>query len=97
MIGLCKRFRSKQQAIKDKGHTGALYSKSSDPAAEVGMALFTTALGLYGGVLWSCELQGLIVHEMVPMVPTNTNTQHPTTGSAFWWWLVAHIAHRTVT
>jgi hypothetical protein len=27
--------------------------KISDPAAEVGMALFTTALGLYGGVLWS--------------------------------------------
>jgi hypothetical protein len=37
------------------------------------MALFTTALGLYGGVLWSCELQGFIVHEMVP---TNTNATH---------------------
>jgi hypothetical protein len=36
------------------------------------MALFTTTsdkLGLYGGVLWSCELQlqGLIVHEMLPL------------------------------
>jgi hypothetical protein len=28
--------------------------------------LFTTALGLYGGVLWSDELQGSIVHEMMP-------------------------------
>jgi hypothetical protein len=57
-------------AASDKGHTGALYSKNSDPAAEVGMALFTTALGLYGGVLWSCELQGFIVHEMVPTKET---------------------------
>jgi hypothetical protein len=32
------------------------------------MALFTTALGLYGGVLWSGELQGLIAHEMMPAV-----------------------------
>jgi hypothetical protein len=30
------------------------------------MAVFTTALGLYGGVLWSGELQGFIIHEMVP-------------------------------
>jgi hypothetical protein len=30
------------------------------------MALFTTALGLYGGVLWSGELQGPILHEMGP-------------------------------
>jgi hypothetical protein len=30
------------------------------------MALFTTALGLYGGVLWSGELQGFIIHEMMP-------------------------------
>jgi hypothetical protein len=30
------------------------------------MALFTTALGLYGGVLWSGELQGFIPHEMMP-------------------------------
>jgi hypothetical protein len=39
--------------------TGALYfgySKNSDPAAGAGMALFTTALDLYGGVLWSGEL-----------------------------------------
>jgi hypothetical protein len=35
----------------------ALYSKNSDPAAEVGMAIF---------VLWSGELQGFIIHEMVP-------------------------------
>jgi hypothetical protein len=53
-------------AASDKGHTGAaLYSKNTDPAAEVGMALFTTALGLYGGVLWSGELQGFIIHETV--------------------------------
>jgi hypothetical protein len=51
-------------AGSDKGHAGALYSKKSDPAAEVGMALFTTALGLYGGVLWSGELQGFIIHEL---------------------------------
>jgi hypothetical protein len=38
-----------QQAIKTI--PTALYSKNSDPAAEVGMTLFTTALGLYGGVL----------------------------------------------
>jgi hypothetical protein len=31
-----------QQAIKAIRHTGALYSKNSDPAAEVWMALFTT-------------------------------------------------------
>jgi hypothetical protein len=30
------------------------------------MALFTTALDLYGGVLWSGELQGFIIHERVP-------------------------------
>jgi hypothetical protein len=53
-------------AASDKGHTGALYSKNGDPAAEVGMALFTTTLGLYGGVLWSGELQRFITHEMVP-------------------------------
>jgi hypothetical protein len=59
-----------QQAIKAIRHTGALYSKNSEPAAEVGMALFTTALGLYGGVLWSGELQlqGFIAHETVPAV-----------------------------
>jgi hypothetical protein len=55
-----------QQAASDKGHTGALYSKNSDPAAEVGMALFTTALDLHGGVLWSGELQGFIAHDMMP-------------------------------
>jgi hypothetical protein len=30
------------------------------------MALFTTTLDLYGGVLWSGELQGFIIHEMMP-------------------------------
>jgi hypothetical protein len=30
------------------------------------MALSTTTLDLYGGVLWSGELQGFIVHEMMP-------------------------------
>jgi hypothetical protein len=31
------------------------------------MALFTTTSGLYGGVLWSGELQGfVIIHETVP-------------------------------
>jgi hypothetical protein len=55
-------------AASDKGHTGALYSKNSDPAAEVWMELFTTPLGLYGGgVLWSGELQGFIIHEMMPI------------------------------
>jgi hypothetical protein len=53
-------------AASDKGHTGALYSKNGDPAAEVGMALFPTALGLHGGVLWGGELQGFIIHEMMP-------------------------------
>ena len=54
-------------AASDKGHTGALYSKNGDPAAEVGVVRFTTALGLCGGVLWSGgELQGLTTHEMVP-------------------------------
>jgi hypothetical protein len=51
-----------QQATSDKGHTSALHSKSSDPAAEVGMALFTTALGLYGGVLWSGERRAPGIH-----------------------------------
>jgi hypothetical protein len=63
---LDRESSASNSAASDKGHTGALYSKNSDPAAEVGMALFTTALGLYGGVLWSGELQGFIVHEMVP-------------------------------
>jgi hypothetical protein len=49
-----------QHAIKAIRHTGALYSKNCDRAAGVGMGLFTTALGLYGGVLWSDELQGFI-------------------------------------
>jgi hypothetical protein len=33
---------------------------------ELGWELFTTALGLYGGVLWSGELQGFIIHKMMP-------------------------------
>jgi hypothetical protein len=37
----------RNSAARDKGHTGALYSKNSDRATEAGMALFTTALGLY--------------------------------------------------
>jgi hypothetical protein len=54
-----------QQAIKAIPVVGgALYSKNSEPAAEAGMALFTTALGLNGGVLWSGELQGLTIHEI---------------------------------
>jgi hypothetical protein len=65
---------SSNSAASDKGYTGALYSKNSDPAAEVGMALFTTALGLYGGVLWSGELQGFITHETVP---TGARQPHP--------------------
>jgi hypothetical protein len=36
--------------------------------AKVWMALFTTTLGLYGGVLWSGELQGLIIHQMMPNI-----------------------------
>jgi hypothetical protein len=54
-------------AARDKGHTGALYSKNGDRAAEVGMALFTTALDLYGGVLWSDELQGFIANLAKPI------------------------------
>jgi hypothetical protein len=54
-------------AASDKGHTGALYSKNSDPAAEVGVVLFTTALGLCGGELWGGEFQGLVIHELVPI------------------------------
>ena len=30
------------------------------------MALFTTTLDLYGGVLWSGELQGFIIQQMMP-------------------------------
>jgi hypothetical protein len=52
-------------AARDKGHTGALYSKNSDPAEEVGVSLFTMTSGLYGDVLWSGELQGFITHEMM--------------------------------
>jgi hypothetical protein len=53
-------------AARDKGHTGALYAKNSDPAAKVWMELFTTTLDLYGGVLWSGELQGFITQQMMP-------------------------------
>jgi hypothetical protein len=75
-------------AASDKGHTGALYSKNSDPAAEAGVVLFTTALGLYGGVLWSGEFQGFLIHELAPIYlkflrrqknlpPTAVNQKHP--------------------
>ena len=30
------------------------------------MELFTTTLDLYGGVLWSGELQGFIIQQMMP-------------------------------
>jgi hypothetical protein len=40
--------------------------KNGDRAAGVGVVLFTTALGLYGGVLWSGERQGFVIHEAVP-------------------------------
>jgi hypothetical protein len=61
----------------DKGHTGALYSKNSDPAVEVGVVRFTTALGLYGGMLWSGELQlqEFVIHEMMP-----SETEKPASG-----------------
>ena len=58
-----------QQAIEACIHRSygcSRYSKNSDPAAEVGVVLFTTALGLYDGVLWSGEFQGFIIHELVP-------------------------------
>jgi hypothetical protein len=67
-------------AASDKGHAGALYSKNNDWAAEVGMALFTTALGIYGGVLWSDELQGFVIHEVVP-TPTTPPASHTATGA----------------
>jgi hypothetical protein len=40
------------------------------------MAIFTTALGLYGGVLWSGELQGFIIHETVPTSRTACSAQY---------------------
>jgi hypothetical protein len=40
------------------------------------MALFPTALGLYGGVLWSGELQGFIIHQMMPTAIRHRTTQH---------------------
>jgi hypothetical protein len=66
-----------QQAIKAIPDTGALYSKNSDPAAEVGMELFATTLDLYGGVLWSGELQGFIIHERVPR-SSSSSRRHST-------------------
>jgi hypothetical protein len=64
-------------AASDKGHTGALYSKNSDPAAKVWMELFTTALDLYGGVLWSGELQRFIIQQMMPGYVMQGFTRHP--------------------
>jgi hypothetical protein len=60
-----------QQAINDKGHTGDLYSKNSDPAAGAGAVLFTFYCGVGARssrrcVLWSGEFQGFIIHELVP-------------------------------
>jgi hypothetical protein len=81
-------------AARDKGHTGDICSKNGDRAAEVGMPLFTMVLGLYGGVLWSGELQGAILYETSP----NKNTKHcnlqflifvlaisPPSGGSGWW------------
>jgi hypothetical protein len=47
------------------------------------MELFTTTLDLYGGVLWSGELQGFIIHERVP-TPRANRQYTPTCG----WWVV---------
>jgi hypothetical protein len=56
-----------QQTIKAMRVLSETLSKNSDLAAGAGMELFTTALGLYGGVLWSGgELQRCILHEMMP-------------------------------
>jgi hypothetical protein len=55
---------SPQQAIKAIPVLSTRYSKNSDPAAKVWMALFTPALDLYGGVLWSGELQGFIIQQI---------------------------------
>jgi hypothetical protein len=44
------------------------------------MALFTTALGLYGGVLWSGELQGFVIHEMMPICLSTPSAQAQGTG-----------------
>jgi hypothetical protein len=55
------------------------------------MALFTTALGLYGGVLWSGELlQGSILHEMVPTParaagPAGATGRGPRAGCGMAW------------
>jgi hypothetical protein len=53
-------------AASNEGHTGPLYSKYSGPAAGAGMALFPTALDIYSGVLWGGELQGFVIHGMMP-------------------------------
>jgi hypothetical protein len=56
-------------APRDKDHTGALYSKSSDLAVGAGMSLFTTTYGVKSlrrcavcCGLWSDELRGPITH-----------------------------------
>jgi hypothetical protein len=46
------------------------------------MALFTTALDLHGGVLRSGELQGLIVHEMMPALTSSQWKRTPLDGVA---------------
>jgi hypothetical protein len=53
------------------------------------MALFTTALGLYGGVLWSGELQGFILHEVMPTM-CHVHVSHVKCG----WWPVAVASSR---
>jgi hypothetical protein len=41
------------------------------------MVLFTTTLGLYGGVVWSGEFQGFIVHELVPSTAQSRAAKSP--------------------
>jgi hypothetical protein len=55
-----------QQAIEIKAMPVLSTRKIVIRRQELGLALFTTALGLYGGVLWSGELHGFIIHEAVP-------------------------------
>jgi hypothetical protein len=44
---------------------------------KAGVVLFTTTLRLYGGVLWSGELQGFIIHEMMPTTTTTHSSRQP--------------------
>jgi hypothetical protein len=49
------------------------------------MVIFTTTLDLYGGVLWSGEFQGFIIHESVPsgVVFGKGNRRYKHTASLF--------------